>query len=366
MSAPEYLITLTPSGHTFKAAADESILDAAMRQGIGLPYGCRNGACGSCKGKIVSGDFDYGVYQERTLRPEEKTAGKALFCVGKACSDMTLEVREIGGAGDIQIRTMPCRVEKKELAAPDVAILTLKLPAQERLQFLAGQYLDILLKDGSRRSFSMANAPHQDGFVELHIRQVPGGQFTNFVFAEMRDRAILRFEGPLGSFFLREDSDKPIIFVAGGTGFAPIKAVIEHAFFKHIDREMVLYWGCRSRQDLYLPELPAQWAREHPNFTYIPVLSEPRPEDQWAGRTGLVHQTVLDDFDSLAGYQVYACGAPIMIETAQAAFQASGLPEEEFFADSFTYSAPAAPSTAAAATSAPETTQASARAANAD
>ena len=333
----EFTITLQPSGHTFRAESDETILEAAMRQGIGLPYGCRNGACGSCKGKLVSGDFDYGQYQERTLRPEEKAAGKALFCVGKARSDLTLEVREIGGAGDMPVRTLPCRVEKVEKPAPDVAILSLKLPAQERLQFLAGQYLDILLKDGRRRSFSMANAPHRDDFIELHIRQVPGGEFTNYLFNEMRDRAILRFEAPLGSFFLREESTKPIIFVAGGTGFAPIKAVIEHAFHIHTDREMVLYWGCRSRADLYLPALPAQWAAQHPNFTFIPVLSEPKPEDNWNGRTGLVHQAVLDDFDGLAGYQVYACGAPVMIDSARAAFVARGLPEDEFFADSFTF-----------------------------
>jgi CDP-4-dehydro-6-deoxyglucose reductase, E3 len=307
----EFTITLKPSGNTFKAAADESILDAAMRQGIGLPYGCRNGACGSCKGTLVS---------------------------GKACSDLTLEVKEIGGTGDIQVRTLPCRVEKVEKPAGDVAILSLKLPAQERLQFMAGQYIDILLKDGKRRSFSIANAPHHDSHVELHIRHVPDGQFTSFVFNEMRDRAILRFEGPLGSFFLREESDKPIIFMAGGTGFAPIKAVIEHAMFKHIDREMVLYWGARSRADLYMPDLPVQWAKEYPNFTFIPVLSEPKPEDNWPGRTGLVHQAILDDFESLAGYQVYACGAPIMIEVGQRAFHERGLPEDEFFADSFTYS----------------------------
>lgn len=335
--ASEFQITLKPSGHTFKAAADETILEAALRQGIGLPYGCRNGACGSCKGTVVSGEFDFGVYQERTLRAEEKAAGKALFCVGKACSDLTLEVREIGGIGDIQIRTLPCRVEKVEKPAADVAILSLKLPAQERLQFLAGQYLDILLKDGKRRSYSMANAPHDDAYVQLHVRAVPDGHFSNYVFNEMRDRAILRFEGPHGSFFLREDTDKPIIFMAGGTGFAPIKAIIEHAFFSHIDREMVLYWGCRSLQDLYMVALPAQWAHEHPNFTFIPVLSDPKPEDNWQGRTGLVHQAILDDFESLGGYQVYACGAPIMIEAGLDAFAARGLPEDEFFADSFTY-----------------------------
>ena len=333
----EYQITLTPSGHTFQVNADETVLDAAIRHGIGLPYGCRNGACGSCKGTIVSGEFDYGVYQERTLKDEEKAQGKALFCVGKPLSNMTLNVKEIGGTGDIQLRTLPCRVEKKELVAPDVAILSLKLPAQERLQFLAGQYLDILLKDGKRRSFSMANAPHHDQLVELHMRLIPGGQFTNYVFNEMRDRAILRFEGPLGTFFLREDSDKPIIFMAGGTGFAPIKAVIEHALYTHIDREMVLYWGCRSLQDMYMPQLPVAWQREHPNFTFIPVLSDPKPEDNWQGRSGFVHQAIVDDFVSLAGYQVYACGAPIMIELGQLAFAAKGLPTDEFFADSFTY-----------------------------
>ena len=340
MSQDEYQITLQPSGHTFQVGADETIIEAALRQGIGLPYGCRNGACGSCKGKLVNGQLDYGVYQERNLRPEEKEAGKALFCVAKPLSDLTLEVKEIGGAGDLQIRTLPCRVEKVEKPAPDVAVLYLKLPAQERLQFLAGQYIDILLKDGKRRSFSIANAPHHDQFIELHIRLVAGGFFTNYVFNEMRDRAILRFEGPLGTFFLREDSDKPIIFMAGGTGFAPIKAVIEHALHSHIDREMVLYWGARSLQDLYLPHPPAQWAREYPNFTFIPVLSDPSPEDHWQGRTGFVHQAILDDFRDMSGYQVYACGAPAMIEVGKQTFVERGLPEDEFFADSFTFATP--------------------------
>jgi CDP-4-dehydro-6-deoxyglucose reductase len=291
MSQTEYQITLTQSGHTFKVAPDETVLEAALRQGIGLPYGCRNGACGSCKGKIVSGSVDYGHHQATTLRPEEKEAGKALFCVAKPLSDLSLDIREIGGVGDVQIRTLPCRVEKVEKAAPDVAILQLKLPAQERLLFLAGQYIDILLKDGRRRSFSIANAPHHDQFIELHIREVPGGFFTHYIFHEMRERAILRFEGPLGSFFLREDSDRPIIFMAGGTGFAPIKAVIEHALHTHVDREMVLYWGARALQDLYLPQLPAQWAKEHPNFTFIPVLSDPKPETCRAIRSMLaVHR----------------------------------------------------------------------------
>jgi len=342
MNTTEFQVTLRPSGNTFQVATDETILEAALRQGIGLPYGCRNGACGSCKGKLADGHIDYGVYQERTLTPEEKAAGKALFCVARPLTDLTLEVREIGGTGDLQIRTLPCRVEKVEKPAADVAVLYLKLPAQERLQFLAGQYIDILLKDGRRRSFSIANAPHHDQYLELHIRKITDGFFTNFVFHEMRDRAILRFEGPLGTFFLREDSDKPIIFMAGGTGFAPIKAVIEHALFSHIDREMVLYWGARTLADLYMPHLPAQWANEHPNFTFIPVLSDPAPGDQWQGRSGFVHQAILDDFANLSGYQVYACGAPAMIEIGKNTFVERGLAEEDFFADSFTF-APSTP-----------------------
>ena len=308
-----------------------------MRQNIGLPYGCRNGACGACKGVLRSGELAYGEYQERALHSSEKAAGKALTCCTQPLGDIVFEVRELAGAKDLAIRTMPCRVERIDRAAHDVVILYLKLPTGERLQFLAGQYIDILLKDGKRRSFSLANAPHDDQFLQLHIRNTPGGAFSRLVFEELKERAILRFEGPLGTFFLREDSDKPIVLVAGGTGFAPIKAIIEHALHHELDRPMVLYRGVRSLRDLYLPELPSRWQQEHPNFTYIPVLSDPLPEDAWQGRTGLVHQAVLDDFASLAGYQVYACGAPAMTDIARKTFvEQRALPDDEFYCDAFT------------------------------
>jgi CDP-4-dehydro-6-deoxyglucose reductase, E3 len=331
-----FTVTLSPSGKQFSCAADQTILEAALKAGITLPYGCRNGACGSCKGGLASGEIDYGQYQDKALRTEERAAGKALFCCAKPKSDVNIEVRELAASGDIVIKTLPCRVEKVEKPADDVAVLYLKLPAQERLQFKAGQYIDILMKDGKRRSFSLANAPHDDEFLQLHIRKSPNGTFSTYVFEQMKERAIMRFEGPLGTFFLREDSDKPIIFLAGGTGFAPIKGVIEHAFFKNTQREMVLYWGVRSVSDIYMPDLPSQWQREHPNFTFIPVLSDPKPEDQWQGRTGFVHQAAADDFPDLAGYSVYACGGPLMIEAAQKAFFAKNLPEAEFYCDSFT------------------------------
>ena len=336
-TAPGRTVRLEPSGNAFEVRPGETVLEAALRQGIGLPYGCRNGACGACKGVLRSGELAYGEYQERALHDAEKAAGKALTCCTRPLTDIVFEVRELAGAKDLAIRTLPCRVEKVEKPAEDVAILSLKLPAGERLQFLAGQYIDMLMKEGKRRSFSLANAPHDDAFLQLHVRKTPGGAFSKYVFEEMRERAILRFEGPLGTFYLREDSDKPYIFVAGGTGFAPIKAQIEHLLHHGEDRPIVLYWGARARSDLYLDELPARWAREHANFSYVPVLSDPVEGDDWPGRTGLVHQAVLDDFADLSGYQVYACGAPAMTDVAKQTFvEQRGLPEDEFYCDAFT------------------------------
>jgi CDP-4-dehydro-6-deoxyglucose reductase len=336
-------ITIKPSNHVFVAESGETVLQAALREGYALPYGCRNGACGTCKGKIIQGTVDFGSHNEDTLTEMEKQAGMALFCCAIPLSDLIIESREIGAIKDIKIRTMPCRVHKLERAAPNVMVISLKLPASERLQFLPGQYIDILMKDGKRRSFSLANAPHDDELLQLHVRNYPGGTFAEHVFTRMKEKDILRFEGPLGTFFLHEDSDKPIIFVASGTGFAPVKSILEHAFYirniQGSERQMVLYWGNRTKADMYMPNLPGAWQQEHDNFTFIPVLSEALPGDDWNGRTGLVHEAVMQDFDSLAGYQVYACGAPGMVEAAHRDFtRYRGLPEEEFFSDAFTVS----------------------------
>jgi len=335
-------VTIQPSGHQFTVQDDETILEAALREGFALPYGCRNGACGSCKGKVLSGELDYGVHTPTALKDEEKVQGRALFCRAKPLSDLTIEAKEIGAAKDIVVKTLPCRVEKLDKRADDVMVMKLKLPANERLQFFAGQYIDFQLKDGKSRSYSLANPPHDDALLELHVRHVPGGLFTDTLFSTLKERDILRLKGPLGSFFIREDSDKPMIFIAGGTGFAPIKGMLEHAFAEHTDREMVLYWGVRSLKDLYMAKLPQQWQAEQPNFSFIPVLSNPQPADHWQGRTGFVHEAVLADFSDLSGYQVYACGAPVMVDSAREAFtRARNLPEDEFFADSFVYSADA-------------------------
>ncbi|MEO8142614.1 MAG: CDP-6-deoxy-delta-3,4-glucoseen reductase, partial [Betaproteobacteria bacterium] len=315
-----HTITLQPSGHQFQVDDGEAVLAAALRQGFVLPYGCKNGVCGSCKGKILAGTVDYGVYQPKTLTDDEKAQGKALFCQAKPLTDLVLEARTIGAAKDIVVKKLPCRVQKMERLSEDSMLLQLKLPANEKLVFLAGQYIEFLLKDGSRRSFSMANAPHDAEFIELHVRHVAGGHFTDHVFNKMKERDILRCEGPMGTFFLREESDKPIVFVASGTGFAPIKAVIEHMFHKGIERPIALYWGGRRPADLYMNELAATWAATHARFKYVPVISNALPEDSWRGRSGFVHHAAIQDFPDLSGYQVYACGVPIMVDSAKRDF----------------------------------------------
>jgi len=329
-------VTLQPSGHSFSVAADATILEAALDAGINLPYGCKNGACGACKGKVLAGQVDHGGAQEQALPAAERAAGLALFCCARPLSDLSLEVKEIDAARDIPVKTLPCRVQKMERLADDVMAIWLKLPANERMQFLAGQYIEFLLADGKRRAFSLASAPHADELLEIHVRRVPGGNFTEHVFTAMKERDIMRIEGPLGSFFLREESDKPIILVAGGTGFAPLKGLIEHALHIGVKRPMTLYWGAKNRAGLYLNALAERWAAAH-GIAYIPVLSDPDAADAWNGRAGLVHEVVLADHPDLSAYQAYVCGAPAMCEAALADFTAHGLPKEEFFADVFSY-----------------------------
>ena len=327
---------IQPSGHSFQIETHETILEAAIKHGYNLPYSCRDGVCGTCKGKVVTGQVDYGKYLASTLTDAEKSVGMALFCCAKPLSDLIIECREVHAVKDIPVKTLPCRVQKMERPAPDVMVLSLKLPANERLQFLAGQYIDILLKEHKPRSFSLANAPHDDAFLELHVRNIAGGAFTQYVFETMKERDILRFKGPLGTFFLREDTHKPIIFVASGTGFAPIKAIIEHALYIGVKRSMHFYWGGRKLAELYMLEKARQW--ESSGIKFTPVLSEALPEDAWKGRTGFVHQAVLDDYSDLSAYEVYVCGAPVVVEAAQRDFTTQrGLPSDAIFSDAFTF-----------------------------
>lgn len=324
--------TIQPSNHSFPIEKDETILEAALDHGLTLPYSCRNGACGVCKGRVLDGAVDHGKAQAFALSEEEKAAGMTLFCCAKPLSDLVIECHEMTTAQEIPVKTLPCRVERMAKLSHDVMALYLKLPANERLQFLAGQYIDILQKDGKPRSFSLANAPHDDELLELHVRLIPGGAFTQHVFDGMKERDILRLKGPLGSFRLHEESSRPIIFVASGTGFAPVKAIIEHALHIGFSREMHFYWGVRKQADLYMLEKVKEW--EASGIRFIPVVSD----EAWDGRGGFVHQAVLEDFQDLSGFDVYACGAPVMIEAAHRDFTAQrGLVQEAFFSDMFTF-----------------------------
>jgi len=337
-----FAVSIQPSGRQFTMRRDDTVLSAALSEGIGLPYGCKDGACGSCKCKLLEGRVIHGAHQAKALSADEEAAGYLLTCCATPQTDLVIEARQVVGLGDHPIVKMPTRVTSLTRVAPDVMVLRLQLPANNSFGFKAGQYIEFILKDGQRRSYSMANAPHAvkaagpDG-IELHIRHMVGGLFTDQVFSTLKVKDILRVEGPFGTFFLREDSDKPIVLLGSGTGFAPLKAIIEHMRHAGIARPTTLYWGCRTRADLYMHEWAEQQAAELPWLNYVPVLSEALPTDAWQGRTGFVHQAVLADVPDLSTHEVYACGAPIMVQSARADFTAqAGLPDEFFYADAFT------------------------------
>ncbi len=337
---PSHSVTVQPSGRAFTANEGEALLAAAIRQGIGLPYGCKDGACGSCKCKKLEGTVTQGTHQLKALSLEEAANGFILTCCAVAHSDVVIESRQVTDESAYPIKRMPSRVSSMARASHDVMVIRLQLPAADVFKYHAGQYVEFLLRDGDRRAYSMGNAPHTQADtpgVELHIRHMPGGKFTEHVFGAMKEKEILRIEGPYGSFFLREDSAKPMVLLASGTGFAPIKALIEHLQYKNITRPAVLYWGGRRPADLYMNDWVQARLAEMPNLRYVPVISDALPEDGWTGRTGFVHQAVLQDLPDLSGYQVYACGAPIVVDSARADYSAlAGLPPEEFYADAFT------------------------------
>jgi CDP-4-dehydro-6-deoxyglucose reductase, E3 len=334
-----FTVTVQPSGRSFTVQPEQAILVAGMAQGVGLPYGCKDGACGSCKCKKLEGTVVHGMHQSKALSPEEEANGYILTCCGVPQSDLVLESRQVASADAFPIKKMPVRVSLLEKKSPDVMLVKIQLPATDVMQYHAGQYVEFLLRDGSRRAYSMANAPHTlvEGApaVELHIRHMPGGKMTDHVFGAMKEKEILRIEGPFGGFYLRE-SDKPIVMLASGTGFAPIKALIEHLQFKGITRPTTLYWGGRRPQDLYMHDWLLAKLDEMPHLRYVPVVSDALPDDAWTGRTGFVHNAVLQDLPQLSGVQVYACGAPIVVDSARAAYITAGLPEDEFYADAFT------------------------------
>ena len=330
----EFQVRVQPGARRLTLRASETILEAGLREGLPLRYECRNGGCGVCECSVVQGRVDYGSYQQLALPDAMKAQGKALMCCATPLSDLEIEVQWADASAARQVTRHVGRVERLERLAEDVMRVVIVLPDEHTIAFAAGQYIDIVHDDGQRRAFSFANPPQENTHIELHVRRIPGGRFTTHVFSAMRIGDRVDFEGPLGDFTLRE-GPRPILFVAGATGFAPVKSIVEDAFERGLQRPMRLYWGVRRREDLYMLELAEQWQREHDNFRVVPVLSHPEPSDAWTGRTGLVHQAMLADFADLTGYEVYVCGSLKMVETAVPAFMAQGLQSDACFSDAF-------------------------------
>ena len=331
-----YKVTIQPSGHTFELAEHETVLDGALRNGIMFPYSCRGGSCGTCFGKVLQGEVYFPQGLPLGLMASDQAQGHALFCCALATTDLTIDVREVRSRDEIRVKTLPAQVRSLQKLAPDVMEVRLALPASESLAFRAGQYVDFLLRNRKRRAFSIANAPSNDEFLELHIRSVPDGEFTEMVFNQFQVKSLVRIEAPLGDFYVREESNRPLLMIAGGTGFAPIKAMIEQLQFEQDTRPIHLYWGARTREDLYHHKLAESWAQTG-NFKFTPVLSQATEADAWQGRSGYVHEAVVEDNPDLSAFDVYMAGPPQMIVAAQAIFQRCGLPREQLFSDAFEY-----------------------------
>ncbi|MEO8670815.1 MAG: 2Fe-2S iron-sulfur cluster-binding protein [Tahibacter sp.] len=330
-----HTVILQASGKSFEVAPQETVLEAAQRAGLALPYSCLSGVCGSCKANLIEGQICYPRNPPAALNAAEQARHQVLLCQAVPCSDLRIAVREVASVADMPRRTLALKLREKNRLAPDVMQLWLEPPRGERLTRLAGQYLDVLLTEGRRRAFSIANAPHTGDAIELHVRHVAGGGFTGRVFDELEPGAVLRVEGPLGTFVPREDSERPMLLVAGGTGFAPIKALVEHFLHLGTRRAMHLYWGARSAAELYQSQLPHSWARDASNFRYVPVVSD--PQERQGLRAGLVHEAVVEDFPDLAEFDVYMSGPPAMIDAGRRSFAAAELADERLYYDSFDY-----------------------------
>ncbi len=322
------------SGKVFRTDGDSAILDDALIHGLNFPYGCQKGFCGKCKATIIEGEVGYEGDIPNGITAQEVAEGMALLCQCRAKSDIALVVDELDSVADIEVRNLPCKVQSIKRLNHDVTQIILKIPGAESLQYLAGQYVDLIHPDFEPRAFSIANAPTNSGLIELHVRQIENGKFTNFVFNELEEKSLLRIEGPKGDFFFREESKKPVILIAGGTGLGPIKSIIEHAIATKLNRQIYLYWGVRDEVDLYM-DLPEQWANDNDNIHFVPVLSE--PNDAWQGKTGFVHEGVLSDFEDLTGYEIYACGPPAMVKAVASTFVEQGMIKDNFFSDAFVF-----------------------------
>lgn len=330
-----YRIWVVGLDEPIACAADQSVLVAVRQAGWELPYSCNAGVCASCKGRVLSGRVAPGRAGDHALSESERAQGMALFCQARPLSDLVIEPRALTRIDPLARRRVAARVMRLDWLASDVVRMKLRFPAGEKVRFQAGQYLQVLLPDGQRRSYSMANPPHQNDGAELHIRVLPDGAFSQCLSGGLAAGDTVEVELPHGDFHWREQHEGPVVMLASGTGFAPLKSMLEDAFRRGLQRDISLYWGARTPRDLYLLDLARGWAATR-GIRFEPVISEPHAGDAWQGRTGLVHEAVLADHASLAAHAVYACGAPPMVAAARHDFTAlRGLSPDAFFCDAF-------------------------------
>jgi CDP-4-dehydro-6-deoxyglucose reductase len=332
-------VTLLPFGQVLSVEQGETILDAALRAGLNLPHSCKGGHCSSCRAKILSGSIHYPLGRPLGLLEEEEREALVLLCQAHAASaDIVIEAREIKPpAPDVQVKSLPVRVERLERLADDVMAVFLRFPAREEFHYVAGQYLDIMLPQNRRRSFSIANPPHDADLIELHVRRVASGEFTQQLFSGAAEKTLLRIEGPLGQFWFREESSRPALLIGGGTGYAPLRAMLRHVLERGHRRPLHFYWGAQTQADLYEDARVRAWCAKYPHLRYTPVLSNVAEGDSWEGRRGWVHTAALDDHPNLADFDVYTAGPPIMVEAIRQEFLARGLPHDQLFFDSFDF-----------------------------
>ena len=317
-------VRVLPSNREFQAQGDEPVLSAALHQHLNLPHSCKTGSCGTCRVRVLRGSFAYPHGRPIGITAEEESAGYSLICQARATTDLVIEIREIRNVTDVEIRELPARVERMELLAPDVMGLWLRLPAIEPFSWQCGQYVDVMLPGDRRRSFSLANPPCDAALLELHVRRARGGEFSERVFGDMKPGALLRIEGPLGQF-IYQPGTRPLLMIGGGTGYAPLKAMIREALDSELERDLHLFWGARTETDLYDDAWLRALAGKHTHFGYTPVLAE------------FVHEAVLRQVRDLKAYDIYSAGPPEMIDAVRSLLPRQGADPERIYFDSFDY-----------------------------
>lgn len=332
-------LSIEPLGQDVEVEEGQTLLDAALRAGVYLPHACGHGLCGTCKVQVLEGDIEHGEPSSFALMDFEREEGLCLACCATAESDVTIEadVEEEPEALDIPVRDFEATVARLERLTPTILGLTLELSDAEGIRFQAGQYVNLELPEGiGRRAFSIATPPSSPGRIELHVRRVPGGAGTGYIHEKLREGDRVSFSGPHGRFFVRRAEEKPVIFLAGGSGLSSPLSMVKDLLETGASFPITLVYGQRSREELYHHEALLALAEAHSGFSYVPALSNEPAGSAWTGHRGFVHEAAVEHFDgSFEGMRAYLCGPPAMIDACITALMQGRLFERDIFTERF-------------------------------